>query len=270
MFGLFKRKGGTPSVPAGYRAYAVGDVHGRLDLLEPLLDDIVTDAQARGNSRNLLVMLGDLIDRGAWSAQVIDRLRSWKPHGWRSVFLMGNHEEVLLQVLDGDVGLMRQWFRFGGTECLASYGVAAGQLAELDDPAALALVRQVIPPDHVAFIRGFGDTLSLGDYLFVHAGIRPGVPLEQQARSDLRWIREPFLSHGDRHEALVVHGHTIHDEVVELSNRIALDTGAYRTDRLSAMGFEGEQRWLLQSAGGDRVADETNQHSARLAAIRSA
>lgn len=259
MFGLFGKKGSSlPSVPRGFRAYAVGDIHGRLDLLDEMLRTIVRDSAIRGRSKTVIVFLGDLIDRGPASSQVIERLRTWRHDGVSVVILMGNHEEVMLRVLDGDGELLRQWLRFGGAECLASYGLDVEYLRKIDDSAALALIQRAIPQSHVAFLRGFGDTLSLGDYLFVHAGIRPGIPLEHQARSDLRWIREPFLSHDDAHPAVVVHGHTIREEVDERANRIGIDTGAYRTGTLTAVGLQGHSRWFLQATVANHAGRETN------------
>lgn len=259
MFGIFGRKAPKlPAMPRGFRAYAVGDVHGRLDLLDRMLAEIVADARARGRAKNLLIFLGDLIDRGPQSAQVLERLRLWQADGWKPVFLMGNHEEVMLRVLEGDCSLLRRWLQFGGAECLQSYGLNPAWLDQADDGAALSAVREAIPATHVNFVRSFNDTLSIGDYLFVHAGIRPGIALEDQAKADLRWIREPFLSHEDAHEAHVVHGHTIFEDVQQRDNRTGIDTGAYRTHLLTALGLEEDRRWFLQPAAAqNRVGRET-------------
>ena len=226
----------------------IGDVHGRLDLLERLLAEIERDLVERPSRKALLVFLGDLIDRGPHSAQVIERLRTYGVPGLRTVFLLGNHEEVLLRILAGDAALITQWRWFGGAECLESYGVEPSAIAQLDDQAALEAVRAAIPKEHAEFIDSFVDTCGFGDYLFVHAGIRPGVMVEEQVQSDLRWIREPFLLDDTDHGCVVVHGHTISEEIDERQNRIGIDTGAYRTGVLTALVIEGEQRRYLQTS----------------------
>jgi serine/threonine protein phosphatase 1 len=196
----------------------------------------------------LLVFVGDLIDRGPSSAQVIERLRTYRREGIRTIFLLGNHEEVLLRILNGDAELITKWRWFGGSECLQSYGIDPAQFAHLPDDQAVELVREAIPKEHQQFLEGFVDSCRFGDYLFVHAGIRPGIDLEQQHQSDLRWIREPFLEDESDHGFTVVHGHTITSEVDERPNRIGIDTGAYRTGVLSALAIEGAERWLLATA----------------------
>jgi serine/threonine protein phosphatase 1 len=239
----------APAGAQGYRAYVVGDVHGRLDLLEELLAKIHSELQRRPSAKTLLVFVGDLIDRGPSSAQVIERLRTYKRDGIRPVFLLGNHEEVLLRIVKGDAQLITKWRWFGGTECLESYGLDSSQFAHLTDEEALALVRRAIPKEHVEFVESFVDSCRFGDYLFVHAGIRPGVDLEQQRQSDLRWIRDPFLLDDSDHGFVVVHGHTISEEVEARPNRIGIDTGAYRTGVLTALAIEGPERWLLAANG---------------------
>lgn len=239
--------------PRGYRAYAIGDVHGRLDLLEGLLAEIERDLAERPSRKTLLVLLGDLIDRGPNSAQVIERLRTYRAPGVKTVCLLGNHEEVLLRILAGDAALITQWRWFGGAECLKSYGMDPSEIAGLDDEEALAVVRSAIPKEHAEFIGSFVDTCRFGDYLFVHAGIRPGITLDEQVQSDLRWIREPFLVDDSDHGCVVVHGHTINAEVEERQNRIGIDTGAYRTGVLTALVIDGERRRYVQT-GDERVA----------------
>ncbi|MFL6858132.1 MAG: metallophosphoesterase family protein [Allosphingosinicella sp.] len=238
----------APKGKAGARAYAVGDIHGRLDLLEALLARIEADIAAREPRRNFIVFLGDLIDRGAESAGVVERLRTYRPRHARPVFLGGNHEEVLLQILGGDAAIIADWMKFGGAECAASYGVDVDRLRRMEESEALELLRGAVPRAHVDFIASFGDTFSFGDYVFVHAGIRPGVALEAQDRRDLRWIREPFLSDAKEHGFMVVHGHTIVDEAEERPNRIGIDTGAYRSNILTALAVEDDRRWYLSTA----------------------
>jgi serine/threonine protein phosphatase 1 len=239
--------GPAPKGAKGYRAYVIGDVHGRLDLLDRLLAEIDLDLTERPSRKTLLVFLGDLIDRGPHSAQVIERLRTYRSAGVKTVFLLGNHEEVLLRILRGDAPLITQWRWFGGADCLKSYGVDPGEIARLDDEGALEAVRSAIPAAHVEFIQSFVDTCRFGDYLFVHAGIRPGVSVEEQIQSDLRWIREPFLLDDTDHGCVVVHGHTISEDIDERQNRIGIDTGAYRTGILTALVIEGEERRYLQT-----------------------
>ena len=233
----------------GYRAYVVGDVHGRLDLLKDLLAKIHTELDRHPPAKCLLVFVGDLIDRGPNSAQVIERLRTYNRRGVQTVFLLGNHEEVLLRILRGEAELITKWRWFGGSECLQSYGVNPDVVAGSSDEEALAIVRAAIPRSHVEFIESFVDSCRFGDYLFVHAGIRPGIEFEQQTQSDLRWIREPFLKDNSEHGFVVVHGHTISNSVEQRPNRIGIDTGAYRTGVLTALAIEGSDRWLLDTSG---------------------
>jgi serine/threonine protein phosphatase 1 len=254
-------------LPAGYRLYAIGDVHGRDDLLAGLLDQIAVDRENRGPAQTVLVFLGDLIDRGPASAEVIERLLAFRPPATRLVFLSGNHEEVLLRILDGDSALIADWLRFGGAECLRSYGVDATQLAKLPPAEAVEAVRSAIPPAHVAFLRALDDTFRAGDYLFVHAGIRPGIPLAEQAPSDLRWIREPFLGAAADHGFVVVHGHTIREGVDERGNRIGIDTGAYRHGVLTALGLEGSERWTLQAKALEHAFTEPAGNRATSSAL---
>jgi len=252
MFGFNHSASKAPRGPRGQRAYVVGDVHGRLDLLDQLLADIHRDIAERPEARVLLVFLGDLIDRGAHSAQVVERLRTYRHPGVRTAFILGNHEEVLLRILAGEAELIDDWRRFGGAQCLESYGVDVGELIGRDDDAQLEIVREAIPKAHAEFLGSFVDTCRFGDYLFVHAGIRPGVELEQQLQSDLRWIRQPFLHDRRDHGFVVVHGHTISSEVEERPNRIGIDTGAYQTGILTALGIEDRKRWLLSTGRQQR------------------
>ena len=247
----WRRSAEKPRVvgPPGYRAYAVGDVHGRLDLLNGLLRQIEADNEARGgDAKPLLIFLGDLIDRGPDSAGVVERVKSEPLPGFRTVVLGGNHEEVLLHVLEGDAGVLTQWLQFGGREALASYGVDAASLDNLEDGEKIRRIRAAIPAEHQRFLAGLGDTFRFGDYLFVHAGLRPGLPLDQQSATDLRWIRHPFLSDRRDHGAVVVHGHTISRDIDEQPNRIGIDTGAHHFGVLTALCIEGEQRWYLQES----------------------
>jgi serine/threonine protein phosphatase 1 len=257
MFGLFSRQRMTARGPSGHRAYVVGDIHGRLDLLEELLAAIERDVRASPPEKALLVFLGDLIDRGPNSASVVELLRLYRYPPLQTVFLLGNHEEVLLRILDGEAQLIADWRLFGGAETLMSYGVEPEALAGLDQAGMLAVVRKAIPQQHVAFLRSFADTCRFGDYLFVHAGIRPGIDLEQQKQADLRWIREPFLTDGGNHGFVVVHGHTISNEVEEKPNRIGIDTGAYKTGVLTALVIDDDRRNFLTTDGNEEDSAPT-------------
>jgi serine/threonine protein phosphatase 1 len=248
MLKLTRQQPARPRAPRGCRAYAVGDIHGRLDLLDELLASIEADVAARPRSRNRLVFLGDLIDRGPHSRQVVERLRTYRSPSLRPIFLLGNHEEVLLRLLGGDLAFMDTWLQYGGAECLASYGVDAEKLRGMPEERVLETLRSAIPAEHVAFLRSFGDTLRFGDYLFVHAGIRPGIDLTQQSQLDLRWIRHQFLDDERDHGFVVVHGHTISPQVDEKPNRIGIDTGAYWTGVLTALAVEGRERWYLDTS----------------------
>jgi serine/threonine protein phosphatase 1 len=209
-------------------------------MLADALARIEADNEGRARARNIIVFLGDLIDRGPSSAQVIERARTYRRPGLRTVFIIGNHEEVLLRLLRGESRFVQDWLKFGGAECARSYGISPTALKRMDPGQAVEVLRDKIPKQDQEFLESFVDTFRIGSYLFVHAGVRPGVPLPDQKQSDLRWIRQPFLEN-------VVHGHTIADQIDVRDNRIGLDTGAYRTGVLTAMGLEGRERWFLQT-----------------------
>ena len=234
-----------PSAPAGVRLYAVGDIHGHDSLLVEMLALIEQDIASARSAQNVVIFLGDLIDRGPDSAVVVERL-STLSGPFKLVFLTGNHEEVLVRILDGDDQLIGDWLRFGGLECAQSYGLEARQLRALAGPQAVSALRKAIPAAHQEFLRSFADSFSAGDYLFVHAGIRPNVPLDRQTIADLRWIRSPFLECHHRHPKLVVHGHSIAKDIEFRPGRIGVDTGAYRTGLLSAIVLEGVDQRVLQ------------------------
>ena len=237
--------GPRPALPPSERAYAVGDVHGRLDLFGALTTAIDADDVARGAAQTTVILLGDLVDRGPDSAGVIAHARAWAAH--RTVRLLtGNHEEMFLEAMDKDE-VLRQFLRFGGRETVLSYPVDPEDYTRSDLPETRALMHAAIPAEDLAYLRAAEDMVVIGDYLFVHAGIRPGVDLADQAPADLHWIREPFLSHGESHGCVVVHGHTITDQPDVRANRIGIDTGAYRTGCLTALGLDGEARWLIEA-----------------------
>jgi serine/threonine protein phosphatase 1 len=171
------------------------------------------------------------------------------------MFLLGNHEEVLLRILRGDAELISKWQLFGGAECLKSYNVDPDLISRMRDEDALETIRAAVPKEHVKFLESFDDSCRFGDYLFVHAGIRPGVEFDQQRQADLRWIREPFLFDETDHGFVVVHGHTIRSEVEIRKNRIGIDTGAYRTGVLTALAIEGAENWLLDTRAAGNIPD---------------
>ena len=238
-----------PSVPDGQRVYAVGDIHGRLDLFEALVAAIEADDVARAPAETLIVLLGDLVDRGADSKGVIEFARELQQR--RPVrILAGNHEEMFLRSLS-DIETFRHFIRHGGRETLLSYGINHGQFQAASMEEAQQLASEAVPADHLAFLESFEDMIQLGDYLFVHAGIDPRLPIDQQRSRDLRWIREPFLSHEGSHGVVVVHGHTICDEPEDCGNRIGIDTGAFMSGRLTALILEGTARCYLEAAEED-------------------
>jgi serine/threonine protein phosphatase 1 len=238
-----------PAVPPGQRVYAVGDIHGRLDLFEALIAAVEEDDAAAGPAETTVILLGDLVDRGPDSAGVIARAREWQRQ--RNVrILAGNHEEMFLKSFE-KTETLRHFLRFGGRETVLSYGIdrEAYQTASVED--VQAMMEQAVPAEDRAFIEGFEDMIAIGDYLFVHAGIAPDVPLEEQRRQDLRWIREPFLSHPEPFGAVIVHGHTICDKPEDRGNRIGVDTGAYISGRLTAVVLEGTRRRYLEAVDED-------------------
>ncbi len=243
--------GPATAVPAGERIYAVGDIHGRLDLLRALIPAIEADDAARGPAQTCVVLLGDLVDRGPDSAGVIAAARAWGQLR-RVRILLGNHEEMMLRALDSDE-LMRHFLRFGGRETILSYLSEPDTYHRADLAGVRALMQAAIPEDDLEFIRSFEDSIAIGDYLFVHAGVHPDNALDEQSTSDLRWIREPFLSHPRSFGPVVVHGHTITDKPEVRHNRIGLDTGAYRSGRLTALGLQGSIRWLIEAQDLDGV-----------------
>jgi serine/threonine protein phosphatase 1 len=235
------------TVPPGQRVYAVGDVHGRLDLLQNLLTRIDTDDGARPAADTSVIILGDLIDRGPDSAGVVEHLIQYARTRPTTRFLLGNHEEILSDALAGSERAIRGFCRVGGRETLISYGVSATEYERMSYADVADALTEMVPAAHIEFLSTFGDSIVIGDYMFVHAGVDPHVSLEKQSASDLRWIREPFLNHQGRLAKLIVHGHTIRPDVEWREHRIGIDTGAYETGRLTALALEGGERWLLQT-----------------------
>jgi serine/threonine protein phosphatase 1 len=241
-----------PSPGPGRRVYAIGDVHGCLDPLRRLIDRIDADQAARGDAgETVLVFLGDIVDRGPCSAQVIDLLIELSRQRPGTRFLKGNHEEVFLLGLEGDPEALRLFCRIGGRETILSYGIDQQEYERLDYAELAVRLDDLIPPAHRDFLAAFEDMVVFGDYAFVHAGVRPERALDEQSGGDLRWIRTPFLNHRGAHAKMIVHGHTISTEVERLPNRIGVDTGAYATGRLSAIGLQDSDMWVIDSENRD-------------------
>jgi len=239
----------APAIPPGQRVYAVGDIHGRRDLFEMLVEAIGADDLAAGPAETTVVLLGDLVDRGADSAGVIALARQWQVRR-RVRILAGNHEEMFLRSFE-ELEMFRHFLRHGGRDTALSYGIDRAAFLAADLEEAQQLMRDHVPAEDIAFLEGFEDMVTIGDYLFVHAGIDPHVALDAQKRQDLRWIREPFLSHPDSHGPVVVHGHTISDEPEDCGNRIGIDTGAFMTGRLTALVLEGTGRRYIEAVEED-------------------
>jgi serine/threonine protein phosphatase 1 len=234
------------ALPEGQRVYAIGDIHGRRDCLDTLLGMIDADDAARGRADTKLVFLGDLVDRGADSRGVVERAMHIAQSP-KTVLLMGNHEEILIRAWEGDRKAAGLFHRVGGRETMLSYGVNEAEYDACDLADLAELVGERVPVEHIAFMKNFIDFWQCGDYLFVHAGIRPGLPLDEQRASDMRWIRRDFLDDLRDHGMMVVHGHSITEEVDEQPNRIGIDTGAFASGKLTALGIEGTERWVLST-----------------------
>ncbi|MEJ8566873.1 metallophosphoesterase family protein [Elongatibacter sediminis] len=240
------REAVAPRVPDGQRVYCIGDIHGRLDLLDELLRKVDEDACEFEGAR-ILVYLGDYIDRGPQSREVIDRLLEEPLAGFEVIHLLGNHEQTLLDFLahPHSVG---SWLAYGGIATLASYGVHAGPGESRSELGGLRdSLEQRLPDAHRRFLEELKLLHVCGSYCFVHAGIRPGVPLQEQRNDDLLWIRDEFTRSSAVHPHVIVHGHTITPSVEFLPNRIGIDTGAFHTGILTCLVLEADTQRLLQT-----------------------
>ena len=247
---LFNRlRGGRieAHLPDGLRIYAVGDIHGRVDLLRILHHIIAEDDDGRMHER-LVVYLGDYVDRGLDSRGVIDFLLDEHPVELPFVALKGNHEEMMLRFLE-DISVGPGWLEYGGAATLLSYGVSlSGSISDTQTLVdAQRRLAESVPPRHIDFMREAPLYYEAGDYLFVHAGIRAGVPIDAQRAEDLLWIRGEFLRSRADHGCVVVHGHSISRKAEFRPNRIGIDTGAYATGVLTCLVLEGAKRRLLQT-----------------------
>lgn len=212
--------------------YAIGDIHGRLDKLIAVQAEIARDAEKLSGTK-LLITMGDYIDRGPSSAGVLDLLLVPPLDDFPRIALGGNHEVMMLNAYD--TGSADEWLAVGGAETLASYGISSDNLLAMNRKTRKQVMAAFIPQEHIDLLRSMPLSVTVGDYIFVHAGVRPGVPVERQKEQDLLWIREPFLSQAHGLPYTVVHGHTPSPEVVRTPYRIGLDTHAYAGGKLSAV-----------------------------------
>jgi serine/threonine protein phosphatase 1 len=227
-----------PRLPDGIRIYAIGDIHGRADLLEKLLFQIGVDANRYPSDRSLMVFLGDYVDRGPDSRKVIELLVECSG-SHEAIFLKGNHESFIPRFLH-DPSSLKDWRLFGGLETLASYGLtpSINPSAREQDLLAVELGRSM-PARHLNFLETLDLSFCCGDFYFVHAGIRPEIPMAKQREEDLLWIRDDFLSWEKPFEKFIVHGHTPVRTPDIRSNRANIDTGAFATGRLTCLVIEG-------------------------------
>ncbi|MFQ5560257.1 MAG: metallophosphoesterase [Nitrospinota bacterium] len=249
---LFKKKNDfilNPEIPPGVRIYAVGDIHGRDDLLQTMHKKILKDARAfQDIEKKIIVYLGDYIDRGLESKEVLDRLINSPLDGFQSVFLKGNHEDIFLKFLQNST-VGPAWFKIGGDAFVYSYRISVD-----GHPSATEKYRTIqeklnscLPASHLIFLSQLQNSFEMGDYFFVHAGILPGVPLNEQRTKHLFWIRDDFTAVKTSHEKIIVHGHVIRDKPEICKNRIGIDTGAFCSNILTCLVLEGETRRFLQT-----------------------
>jgi len=230
--------------------YVVGDIHGQFEKLKSLIDVISGDARTMETEPKRIVFLGDLIDRGPDGRAVIDSLVNFKADGFEMTYIMGNHEEMFLSVLDGNLLSLKAWFGLGGRETARSYGVTNLGDIHINAEDLLTRIIDAVPTDHIDFIKSFKNYIMIGDYLCVHAGIDPKKSIEDQKEKDMRWIRRRFLDNKTKRGFMVVHGHSVVETPEIHVNRIAIDTGAGRGDQLTAVRlFECDVKFL--SVGSD-------------------
>lgn len=235
--------------------YAIGDIHGQHDMLRWAHDRIEADRAKYADVDDVTVHLGDLVDRGPESNKVLETLIAGESEGRPWTVLLGNHDRMFSMFMedptkpDPNLRVDLDWLdhRLGGTQTLASYGISRGRFQSLASYHRKAIA--AVPAGHIEYIRNLPLSHRSGDILFVHAGIRPGIPLDDQSESDLVWIREPFLTDESDHGALIVHGHTVVDEPTHYGNRVALDTGAGYGRPLTVAVFEEGKVWVLTDNG---------------------
>jgi serine/threonine protein phosphatase 1 len=246
MLGFLKSRRPTkkPHLPEGIRVYAIGDIHGRADLLKEMFTVIDADLARNPVSRPIQVFLGDYVDRGPDSAGTLDLLIERGRHH-ETVCLKGNHEVFLTEVLR-DPSKLGEWRRFGGLPTLMAYGLQPSLNPDAAEQVELiqALAKQM-PDTHLRFLQGLLPSFLCGDFFFVHAGVRPGVPLKEQTEADMLWIRDEFLDSEENFGKFIVHGHTPVREPDIRPNRINIDTGAYATGNLTLLTIQGDSMLAL-------------------------
>jgi serine/threonine protein phosphatase 1 len=250
MFGFLRsqKRSRQPQLPEGVRIYAFGDIHGRADLLKQMFTEIDADLARSPVSRSIEVYLGDYIDRGPYSSHTLDLLAE-RGQDRDAVFLKGNHEAYFLEVLR-DPNKVDSWRQFGGLQTLMSYGVQPS--LNPDAAERIELIRrlnEVVPATHLNFLRALKPSFVCGDFFFVHAGVRPGIPLSEQQESDLLWIRNDFLDSDADFGKFIVHGHTPVREPDVRPNRVNIDTGAYATGNLTLLRIEGSSILASDTSG---------------------
>ena len=238
------------ATPKFERVYAIGDIHGRLDLFRRLIADVAIDNRLRDPMVTGIVLLGDVIDRGPQSAELLRACRELARSTDRFVMLKGNHEAMMVTALRHDLRALKPWLRYGGRQTLHSFGMTD---AEIDDPEPFDMAadaRRRVGDDLLDWIESLPVSLRAMNYLFVHAGIRPGVALKDQEEDDMLWIRDEFLdSDEDFGGLVVVHGHTVFEGRPGITDRrIGIDTGAYYTGQLTAVGLEAGEGWIFSTS----------------------
>lgn len=237
------------SVPPIGRVYAVGDVHGRFDLFKRLLTIAKRDHAARLPVATRVILLGNIVDRGPDSAAMVQGCMHLTAATDRFVVLKGNHEAMMVEALNGNLTVYDHWLGFGGRETLLSWGVDWSVAHSPATPENLRIAARTVGAEALAWLAALPLHHQYESHLFVHAGIRPGIPLRKQSAEDLLWITDDFLKSDVPHGVTVVHGHSIHEAGPMIRpNRIGIDTGAYYSDRLTAVGLEGTDRWFLSTA----------------------
>jgi serine/threonine protein phosphatase 1 len=243
MIGRLLKRGrakSAPHLPEGVRIYAIGDVHGRADLLDRKLSLIDAHVAAHPIARPIFLFVGDYIDRGPASREVLDLLINCAK-GREMVFLRGNHDVYILNFIENPA-LLRDWSKIGGLETLMSYGVQPSLNADAAAQKELAkALDNALPAAHRKFLSELDVSFPCGSYFFVHAGVRPGIPLAKQSEDDMLWIRDEFLLHEEDFGKIIVHGHTPVRELDIRPNRINIDTGAYVTGQLTCVVLEGDR-----------------------------
>jgi serine/threonine protein phosphatase 1 len=246
MLGFLKsrRSAKKPRLPEGIRVYAFGDIHGRSDLLKDMFTVVDADLARNPVDRPIHVFLGDYVDRGPDSAGTLDLLIDRGRH-FETVYLKGNHEAYMLEVLR-DPGKLAEWRKFGGLPTLMAYGIQPSLSSDAVEQAALIemLVKQM-PEAHLRFLQSLLPSFVCGDFLFVHAGVRPGIPLKEQTEADMLWIRDEFLDSKENFGKFIVHGHTPVREPDIRPNRVNIDTGAYATGNLTLLTIQGDSMLAL-------------------------